>query len=415
MTRREIIKQGGLDLTALVFPFPLTSFSKINFMADTKNFDVIIIGGSCSGFSAAMTLGRSMRSVLIIDSGSPCNEQTPHSHNFLTQDGNTPQEILILAKQQIGKHDTVKFLNDLAISGRKTEKGFAITTKTREIFGAKKLIFATGVKDIMPDIKGFSECWGISAIHCPYCHGYEFRHQITAILANGARAIHIASLVNNLTKNLMIITSVKPDFDKEQISKLQKNKIEIIESGIAEIAHENGEVKHVIFKDGSIKTLDAVYVTIPFVQHSDIPEKLGCELTEQGFIKVNAFQKTNVSGVFACGDNTTFMRSIANAVATGNFAGAMANKELCDEYFYDEDKSIIMVEVFITNIQEPVQAERILQVLENTFPEMKINFDLDDCHRILRIEGAKINPESIISIVNKSGYTCEILEDKICK
>lgn len=73
-----------------------------------------------------------------------------------------------------------------------------------------------------------------------------------------------------------------------------------------------------------------------------------------------------------------------------------------------------MVEVFITNIQEPVQAEKILMFLENIFPELKINFDLDDCHKILRVEGAKINQDSIISIVKKSGYICEILEDKIC-
>ena len=69
-------------------------------MADSKNFDVIIVGGSYAGLSAAMTLGRSLRHVLIIDSGLPCNRQTPHSHNFITQDGKTPADISGPAKQQ---------------------------------------------------------------------------------------------------------------------------------------------------------------------------------------------------------------------------------------------------------------------------------------------------------------------------
>ncbi|GAB5566153.1 MAG: hypothetical protein Wins2KO_32160 [Winogradskyella sp.] len=74
-----------------------------------------------------------------------------------------------------------------------------------------------------------------------------------------------------------------------------------------------------------------------------------------------------------------------------------------------------MVEVFITNIKEPVQSEKILTVLKKKFPELKINFDLDDCHKILRVEGFEINHESIISLITNSGYKCTILEDKVCK
>ncbi|WP_317043083.1 NAD(P)/FAD-dependent oxidoreductase [Algoriphagus resistens] len=256
-----------------------------------------------------------------------------HIRNYLTQDGKTPQEISALARRQVENYETVKFYEGLAVSGIKTANGFEVTTDAEYKFTASKLIVATGIKDIMSDIKGFSECWGISVIHCPYCHGYEFRYQKTAILANGSRAIHLASLVNNLSSKLAILTSGNPDFDNEQIVKLQKNKIEIIEPGITEIVHEKGQVKNVIFKDDSVKVFDAIYATIPFVQNSDIPVKLGCELSEEGFIKVNAFQQTSVSGIYACGDNTTFIRSVANAVAAGNFAGAMVNKELCDEHF----------------------------------------------------------------------------------
>ena len=166
-------------------------------MTNNNHFDVIIIGGSYSGLSAAMALGRSLRNVLIIDSGLPCNRQTPHSHNFITQDGKQPAVIAGKARTQVLQYNTVRFLNGRAISGKKTENGFTISTQKEEVFTAKKLVFATGVKDIMPDIDGFSACWGISVIHCPYCHGYEVSNEKTGILANGDIAFHYAQLIRN--------------------------------------------------------------------------------------------------------------------------------------------------------------------------------------------------------------------------
>ena len=302
-------------------------------MTGNNNFDVIIIGGSYAGLSAAMALGRSLRNVLIIDSGLPCNIQTPHSHNFITQDGEKPDVIAAKAKAQVLSYDTVKFHTGLAVSGKKNEKGFEIITQEGEAFKAKKLLFATGIKDIMPNIKGFSECWGISVIHCPYCHGYEFRHQKTGIIANGERAFHIASLVHNLTNSIIILTSGKADFNAEQLAKLNKHNIKIIETEISEIEHENGYIRNVVFSDSSKLDFTAVYAAVPFTQHSDIPFTLGCEITEQGYIKVDNFQKTTIEGIFACGDNSAMMRAVANAVYSGNLTGAMANKELTSEQF----------------------------------------------------------------------------------
>lgn len=294
-------------------------------MTDTKDFEVIIVGGSYAGLSAAMALGRSLRNVLVIDGGQPCNKQTPHSHNFITQDGKAPQEISTVAKQQVEKYKTVKFYNGLAASGTKTDNGFEITTDTNDRFTAKKLIFATGLKDTIPDIKGFSECWGISVIHCPYCHGYEHINKNTAIIANGAKAFHLSSLVKNLTNKVTITTNGKADFDAEQIEKLNKNNIKIIEAKISELENREGHLQNVAFNDRTKLSFDVAYGVIPFTQHSDIPEKLGCELTEDGYIKVDNFQKTTVEDVFACGDNSVMMRSIANAVYSGNLTGAMIN------------------------------------------------------------------------------------------
>lgn len=300
---------------------------------ENKNFDVIIIGGSYSGLSAGMSLGRSLRKVLIIDNGKPCNTQTPHSHNFVTHDGKTPAEIAKLAKEDVEKYDTVQFYNGTVVKTAETAEGFEVETSSHEKFYAKKLILASGVKDIMPDIPGFAECWGISVIHCPYCHGYEVKNEITGILSNGDMAYEFSKLIFNLTKKLTLFTNGKAVLSDEQLEKLKQNKIVLNENEIKEIKHENGSIQKIIFKNGKEVPLQALYAKIPFEQNINVSDDLGCELTEQGFIKVDMMQKTTVSGVFACGDNVTMMRSVANAVAQGNFAGAVVNKELSDEEF----------------------------------------------------------------------------------
>ena len=69
-----------------------------------------------------------------------------------------------------------------------------------------------------------------------------------------------------------------------------------------------------------------------------------------------------------------------------------------------------MVEVFKTNVRNTREAKLIIQKLEEEFPKYKINFDLSDCDRILRIQGHHILEGKIISIVTSLNYNCEILE-----
>ncbi len=302
-------------------------------MKNQAHFDVIIIGGSYAGLSAGMALGRALRKVLIIDSGKPCNRQTPHSHNFITQDGETPKAIWEKARAQVEKYDTIKFHSGLATTGTKTESGFSIRTESGDSFHANKLILAGGITDQMPDIAGFAECWGISIIHCPYCHGYEVRNETTGILSNGDMAFEFSKLINHWTKDLALLTNGPATLTPEQKQKLESHHIALVEKEIDAIEHQHGYIAHVVFKDGSKQALKALYAKIPFMQHSEIPAQLGCELTEHGFIKTDAFQKTTVPGIYACGDNCTMMRSVSNAVATGTMAGAMLNKEMVDEVF----------------------------------------------------------------------------------
>lgn len=69
-----------------------------------------------------------------------------------------------------------------------------------------------------------------------------------------------------------------------------------------------------------------------------------------------------------------------------------------------------MVEVFRTNIRRKRQAKTVMDILSKQFPLFRINFDLEDCDNILRVEGENICPESIAELVAENGYECDVLE-----
>jgi thioredoxin reductase len=301
-------------------------------MKDENTFEVIIIGGSYAGLSAAMALGRSLRKVLIIDSGKPCNRQTPQSHNFITHDGEAPKEIADKAKEQVLKYDTVKFHHGIATEGIQKENNFEIRTEKGNTFIAKKMLFATGITDI-PGIKGFAECWGISVLHCPYCHGYEVKHENTGVIGNGDIGFEFVRLISNWTKQLTLFTSGKSTLTAEQSQKLKNHNIKIIETEIMELEQSSGNIQGIVFKDKTKFKVKALFARPDFKQHCSIPQNLGCEITEQGYIKVDDFQKTTVHGIYAAGDNSSIFRAVSAAVASGNKAGALINKELIEEQF----------------------------------------------------------------------------------
>ncbi|MDF7812331.1 NAD(P)/FAD-dependent oxidoreductase [Hymenobacter sp. YC55] len=299
-------------------------------------YDVIIVGGSNAGLSAAMTLGRSLRHVLVLDNNQPCNRQTPHSHNFLTRDGETPAAMAAIAREQVLHYPTVKLQTATVVGATAVEDGFEVTTAAGQVFQSRKLLLATGLKDEMLPIPGFAECWGISVLHCPYCHGYEVHGQKIGLLANGNMAAELVNLIYNWSRDLVLFTNGPADFTAEQAAIMHARNIQVVEMPIAELEHHNGRLYAVRTTDGASHALEAAFARVPFRQHSDLAAKLGCTLTDMGLIQATEFGETNVPGLFAAGDNTTLMRQVASAIANGSKAAAWINKELIQQGIYSQ-------------------------------------------------------------------------------
>lgn len=334
VTRRKFIKNSTLTMVSLAAAPILSGFGEFSKNGnDHFLYDVIIIGGSYAGLACALTLGRSQRTVLVIDSGAPCNRYAPFSHNFLTQDGIPPSQIAAVAKEQVLKYPNVNLLSGKAIHAKKTGDQFVVDIEEDKSFYSKKVVIATGVSDIMPSIPGFSECWGLSILHCPYCHGYEVRNHTTGILANGDVAFEMGKLLSNWTDDLTIFTNGFSTLTMDQTKKLGEKNIKVIEKEIASLKHNQGQIEEIMFKDNSSFGLSVLYNRPLFKQHSNIPELLGCSITDSGIIAVDTEHRTSVKSIYACGDSMAKIRSVTFAVSSGNTVGLMLNKELIDEQF----------------------------------------------------------------------------------
>lgn len=297
-------------------------------MENQADFDVLIIGGSYAGLSAALTLGRASRRVLVLDSGQPCNRPTPHAHNFLTQDGRPPAAVAAEARAQVLAYPTVQLLSEAAGAATGSDGDFTLTTATGRTVRGRKLLFATGVRDILPPQPGVAECWGKSAIHCPYCHGYEYRGQPTGTLLNGDAALEHARLLRQWTDQLTVFTNGPATFAPEQRARLAAAGVGVEETPIRELRHHAGQLTHVVLADGRPVPLAALYIRPGMEQHCPLPRELGCAYTEAGYLQVDGMQKTTAPGIYAAGDATVLMRAVSLAVAGGGLAGAMLNHEL---------------------------------------------------------------------------------------
>ncbi|MVM30812.1 NAD(P)/FAD-dependent oxidoreductase [Spirosoma sp. HMF4905] len=298
-----------------------------------SDYEIIIVGGSYAGLSAALVLGRSLRRVLVLDSGKPANRQTPHSHSFLTRDGATPAELTAIARQQALAYPTVMIETATVTTAVKQANEFVVTTEAGASYSASRLLLATGLTDELLPIPGFAECWGISVLHCPYCHGYEVHGQPLGVLANGDAGFEFGRLIQHWSANFTLFTNGPSTLSDEQTAAFQRNKIKIIETPISSIPHQNGQLSGLLLEDQTHYPLTALFARVPVRQASTIGEQLGCLYDDMGFIQVDEWGRTNVPGVFAAGDTHTMMRQVMVAGTNGLRTAVWINKEMIEEAF----------------------------------------------------------------------------------
>ncbi len=291
-------------------------------------FEVIIIGGSYAGLSAALALGRARRRVLVLDAGRPRNRFTPHAYNLLLHDGDAPADLAARARQQVAAYPTVQLLTTEATHAARLPGGELEIITSHGTYQTRRLLLATGMRDELPPVPGFAECWGKSVIHCPFCHGYEVADQPTGIWNNGDEVQHHVKMLLNWSRTLTIFTNGPATFGPDVHELLKINAIELVETPVKELLHMSGQLTGLHLADGSTRPLPVLYARLPAHQASPLPQQLGCEMTEQQLIRIDESYRTTVPGVYAAGDCCSALPQLALAIAAGNLAGATLSKEV---------------------------------------------------------------------------------------
>ena len=293
--------------------------------------DVIIVGGSFAGLSAAMQLARARRKIIVLDTGLPRNRFAVASHGFLGQDGRTPAAIRDEARRQLAAYPTVTFIDDEAIRAERAEGGFIVTLREGRQEAGRRLVLATGLRDELPPLPGLAERWGRTVLHCPYCHGYELGEgRSLGVLANGPHAAHQAALVADWgAVTLFTQSTFEPDSEQREL--LDARGVAIERTPLTALLGEAPAIKAAVLADGRSVRIDALFTAPTIHMASPLAGQLGCAF-EDGpmgpMITVDPMKETSVPGVFAAGDAASPMHNATLASASGVLAGVGAHRSL---------------------------------------------------------------------------------------
>ncbi|MFF7314259.1 FAD-dependent oxidoreductase [Streptomyces sp. NPDC008137] len=299
--------------------------------------DAVVIGGGAAGLNGALILARSRRSVVVIDSGSPRNAPAQAVHGLLALDGTPPSEILRRGREQVRQYGG-RIVNGEVVSAESAAPSadgdlrFTVTLADGRHITARRILVATGLKDVLPQVPGLAEHWGHSVVHCPYCHGWEVRDEPIAILATGPASINHAYLFRQLTEDLTYFTH-GTDLDEDSRARFAARGIRVIDTPVTEVVNDaGGALAGVRLADGQVVARRVVAVAAPMQARTQGLEGLGLPVQDlpgkgSGFASGTA-GTTEVPGVWVAGNVTDLVAQVGASAAAGALAGADINRTL---------------------------------------------------------------------------------------
>jgi thioredoxin reductase len=280
-----------------------------------ESYDVVVVGGGAAGLSAALVLGRSRRSVLVIDAGEPRNAAAAHMHNYLGREGASPAELLRTGREEVARYG-VKVRAARVSSAVRTGGGFELGLDGGGRVSARRLVLATGVVDVLPDVPGLAERFGRDVLHCPYCHGWEVADMPLGVVASGPDCVERALLFRQWSGDVVILLNGRTAPEGEDAEKLAARGIRCVPGEIARVVVEGDAITGVELAGGEIVHRRALVVTTDPVPDTALLDAVGGPETP---------------GVKVVGNAATPYAGVIASAADGMTAGTLLNHELMVE------------------------------------------------------------------------------------
>jgi thioredoxin reductase len=299
-------------------------------------YECIVIGAGPAGLSASLFLARYRRRVLTFHHNSPRNLYSHGVHGFLGHHGILPTELLARGQNEVTTHGGHVLEACVTRVERTAQDHFKVHAATEtfgeQCFEAENLILATGLRDSLPDCRGFREFYGRSVHHCPDCDAFEHSGQRIVVLGSGERVVGFALSLLTWTRQLTVLTDGKgdelTDQHRAQLSEssipVQNLRLSGLEGDVA-----SSQLERVRFADGTSLKCDALFFTLGTEPASDLHSQLGCKLDEScGLVWVDDRHQTSVPGVYAAGDLTPHSQLAVVAAAEGALAAVHLHSAL---------------------------------------------------------------------------------------
>jgi thioredoxin reductase len=281
-------------------------------MEINESYDVVVVGGGAAGLSAALVLGRSRRSVLVIDAGEPRNAPAEHMHNYLGREGAKPTELLEIGREEVGRYG-VEVRRGRVTSAARTGGGFAVGLEDGSWVAARRLVLATGVVDVLPEVPGLEERFGRDVLHCPYCHGWEVADLPLGVVASGPDCVGRALLFRQWSDDVVILLNGQPAPQGEDAEQLAARGIGVVPGEIARVVAEDDALTGVELRGGEVVARAALVVTTVPTADTTLVDAVGGPETP---------------GLKVVGNAATPFGGVISSAAEGMVAGTLLNHDL---------------------------------------------------------------------------------------
>lgn len=292
-------------------------------------YDVIIIGGGPAGLTAGVVLGRCQLNVLLFDHGKQRNITSHGMHNYLTCDGIAPADFLEKSRSEAKKYG-VQLSAVEVISAVKQKDIFIVRDINQKVYHTKKLVLATGLRDILPDIEGIGEFYGYSVHHCPYCDGWEVKNKALAVYSKTTAGVELAMTLRTWSNNISLFTNGVL-LRKNHKDVLRASNINLIPHPISKVEGNNKMIRSVLLKNGQKIPCEALFFSNGYEVQCNIVKSLGCTVGKNNVAFTNKTQETNIPGLYVVGDASKDMHFVVVAAAEGAKAGVYIHKVLMSE------------------------------------------------------------------------------------
>jgi len=206
---------------------------------------------------------------------------------------------------------------------------FRVTLNDGREFRSRRLLLCTGLRDIIPEIPGLMDFYGTSIWHCPECDGPSATGRKIGVIGWGEGIVKYSMWMLTWAGSVVLMSHGRPArLTDDARDALERHGIPVKTEAITRLEGENGQVRRVVFHDGSTEEVEAVFFHIASGPGSTFPAELGCGADEDGILEVDNNFETTVPGVYAAGDITPGTRLAIRAAYEGTRAAIGIQKSL---------------------------------------------------------------------------------------